>query len=112
MAMPEDTRTPAEIDADIAQLRNELISTINPQIAYRIRGIAHLAGATPAGAFNLLLTELQPILDVTMAAMDFTDRPNPTTVRELTDAVEALRKRSRTDAGDPLTKQLRNKLQF
>ena len=81
----------AAIDADMEQLRAQLVSVFNPPIAHRLRGIANLAGVTPAAVLNQLLTEAGPILDVALAALLFTDEPNQKYVRLLTEAVEQLR---------------------
>lgn len=88
---PDDTRTQAEIDADIAQLRDQLISVINPDLAYRLRGMAVVLDSSPAAVFNRLLTDVRPLLDLADAALAFTAHPTEETVTALTAAAEQMR---------------------
>jgi hypothetical protein len=97
---PDDTRTQAEIDADIAQLRAELISVINPRQAYWLRGIAFTLNTQPSAVFNGLLNDVQPLLELADAALAFTAHPDPNTVSALTAAADAMRA-SWTENGQP-----------
>lgn len=96
---PDDTRTQAEIDADIAQLRVELTSVINPALAYRLRGIAALTGSSPSGVFNRLLYDVGPLLELADAALAFTAHPDEHTVAALTAAADKMRAVRITDTG-------------
>lgn len=87
-------RTQAEIDADVQALRETLISVITENTAYRIRGLARVLHVHPAHAFNMILTDVAPMLDVTIAAVQFTEQPSEATTRELRYAVQALTQRA------------------
>lgn len=88
---PGDPRSQAEIDADIAQLRAELISVINPDLAYRLRGMARVLNSSPAAVFNRLLYDVQPLLALADAALAFTAHPTEETVTALTAAADEMR---------------------
>lgn len=94
---PDDPRTQAEIDADVQQLRDQLISVINQRLAHRLRGMAFLAETTPAAIFDKLLYDAFPLLDVADAALAFTDHPTDATTHALVDACDRLRQEIRVD---------------